>query len=202
MQQIYYHIPATGWSRLTNRDDVPANIIDGARQLLAARKGRLGPFRVDVRRLPGGAVYDVRCKNRLMTTCGLALDDAASPAMWRILAELPRLYGPVGDSPPQSPWLSVVVYPPFFDANDLTITMLQLAQLAVAWVLLDEPTPFNIEIGKLGNAGKRFSLKNKGVSSWVRVEPRSVVRVLHHCKSPFSSENRCFCMLKGVLDEP
>ena len=78
MQQIYYHIPATGWSRLTNRDEVPSNVIDGARQLLAARKGRLGPFRVDVRRLPGAAVYDVRCETRLMTTCGLALDDTAS----------------------------------------------------------------------------------------------------------------------------
>ena len=138
LQQIYYHIPVTGWSRLANRNEVPDSVIDDVWQLLKKRKGRLGPFFVDLRKLSGGAIYDIRYNNRLMTTCGLALSDTASPTVWRILAKLPQLYGPVGKSPSQSPWLSVVVYPPFFDADDLTITMLQLMQQGIAWVLLDE----------------------------------------------------------------
>lgn len=135
--KIYYNIPVTNWCRLANRDEVPNGVMDDVRRLLKQRKAQLGPFRVDIRRLPGGAVYDIRRNHRLMTTCGLALNNTASPTIWRILTELPQLYGPMGDCPRHAPWLSVIVYPPFFDADDLTIAMLQLTQLAFAWAILD-----------------------------------------------------------------
>ena len=137
-KKIYYNIPVTNWCRLANRDEVPNGVMDDVRRLLKQRKWQLGPLRVDVRRLPNGAVYDIRCNGRLMTTCGFALNNAASPTIWKLLTGLPQLYGPMGGRPRHAPWLSVIVYPPFFDADDLTIAMLQIAQLAIAWALLDE----------------------------------------------------------------